>query len=567
VNVLVACVLVTLFALLAQAVEPPSTQLPNLRIAVLPAGVDPGIRDLLAGEPAPVPLDGTIVTTTPKQSQWIRLDLDADWHATTAPVLVVGNSDFIEFDAYAPPTYAREILVRNKADPQPRFSRHELTLALPADLHAAQPIWMRVAPTNSRKGMRFELHDLASYQAMDLRHVRLSTMFASVQLAMVLVGICLWLALRDRVLTYFIGYASTQLVYQMLASGELYDAAGGVALATLGMHTSWIAATASAAFAISFIIEFCDLRRHTPRLARALGAFRYPYLLAVPLIALGRAHVDAWLPSTLNTLLLLSALLAIANVTLVAWRGNRAARFFVVAWLPQVAFTALRVGQLLLGWPQPPWIEYGFPLTMAFASIVLILGLADDTLHVRRERDIAHHLASHDGLTGALNRRALLERLTDAVLLARERGAPLALLFLDIDHFKAINDEHGHPVGDACLKAVADRVAALLRAPQVLGRYGGEEFVAILPGSTRERAAAIGERLRHAVEALVIDNGGAPLRLTVSIGVSAMESPDEQPGQLIACADRALYQAKSDGRNRIRIHPSAAEATVIPRTA
>ncbi|MBO9664066.1 diguanylate cyclase [Dokdonella sp.] len=555
-----------LFALCAHAMAAvAASPTPTLRIAALPPAVEADIASLRAGEHDGElsALTGTTPTMTSGSGQWLRVSLDADWHAATPPVLSIRDANLTEIQVYAPPAYEAQVLLHNRADAQARFSRHALVSVLSPDLRAGEPIWVRIGETKTRKSLHFELDDLATYQAKDLRHVRIATLFASVQLAMILVGLCLWLALRDRLFAYFVGYSSVQLVYQTLGSGELYDVVGGVALAPLGTHASWITAVLSAALAISFILEFCDLQRQTPRLARALGAFRWPFLLVVPLILFGDDRLDRWLPPALNVLLLLSALLAIADVMLVAWRGNRAARFFVVAWLPQVAFTALRVGQLLLGWPQPPWIEYGFPFTMAFSSIVLILGLADDTLRVRRERDFAHHLASHDGLTGALNRRALLARLADAVVQARERSSPLALLFLDIDHFKSINDEHGHPVGDACLKAVADRVAALLRLPQVLGRYGGEEFVALLPGSSRERAAEIGERLRHAVEALHVDAGGTPLRLTVSIGVAALDSADGSPETLIADADRAVYQAKSSGRNRVCVHPPSA----VPRAA
>ena len=565
VNILIACLLAALFALLAGASDlPPAAA--NLHLSALPAGVDPGIGALRAGAQADrfAALPGAILTTRAGQAQWLRVTTDADWNRPSPPVLAILDANFAVVHVYAPPAYAGETLAHDRPLAQARFSRHALVRVLPADLRGGEPVWLRIDATPTTRALRFQLTDLATYQAGDLRHVRLVTLFASVQLAMTLVGLCLWLALRDRVFAYFVGYSCVQLLYQTLASGELLDVLGVAVPAQLGRHALWATATVSAALAISFILEFCDLQRRTPRLGAALGAFRWPFLLAAPLILVSDAVLDRIWPPLLNLLLLVSALLAIGSVMLVAWRGSRTARFFVVAWLPQVAFTALRVVQLLLGLPQPGWIEYGYPFTMAFSSIVLILGLADDTLHVRRERDIAHHLASHDGLTGALNRRALLGRLGDAIVGARERGTALALLFLDIDHFKAINDEHGHPAGDACLRALAGHVAAHLPPPQALGRYGGEEFVAILPGIPGDEAGAIAERLRRSIEALAIEADGVELRLTVSIGVAAMASPHEQPDQLIAKADRALYQAKSDGRNRVRV---AAPTPSFPTTA
>lgn len=553
VNILIACLLAALFALLAGAADPQPI-VATLRLAALPAGVDTDIGALLSGAHADefTELPGVTLTPRPGQTQWLRATIDADWAAPSPPVLAIFDANHISIHVYAPPAYAEETLAHGQPVAQSRFSRHALVSMLPQDWRHGQAAWLRIDAGPNARAIRFELTDMATYQVADLRHVRLVTLFASVQLAMTIVGLCLWLALRDRVFAYFVGYSSVQLLYQTLASGEFPDITGLAVSAWIWRHALWCSAMLSAALAISFILEFCDLRRQTPRLAAMLGAFRWPFLLSAPLIAFSGDSLDRILPPLLNALLLLSALLAIVDVTLVAWRGSRAARFFVVAWLPQVAFTVLRVAQLLLGLPQPAWIEYGYPFTMAFSSIVLILGLADDTLHVRRERDLAHHLASYDGLTGALNRRALVGRLADAIVHVRERGTALALLFLDIDHFKAINDAHGHPAGDVCLRAVARHVAAGLQPPQVLGRYGGEEFVAILPGASDEEAVAVAERLRRSIEALAIDADDTRLHLTVSIGVAAMASPNEQPDQLIAKADRALYQAKSDGRNCVR---------------
>jgi diguanylate cyclase (GGDEF)-like protein len=219
-------------------------------------------------------------------------------------------------------------------------------------------------------------------------------------------------------------------------------------------------------------------------------------------------------------------------------------------------FTVLRTAQLLLGVTAPPWLEYGFPFTMAFASIVITLGLADAILYARRERDIAHGLAERDGLTGAPNRRALTARLTGAIADARAQSRSFALLFLDIDHFKAINDRHGHLAGDICLKAVADAIGAAMKGSQYFGRYGGEEFLVLLPGASHAEAFAIGEQLRRRIEALTITAEGAQLRLTASIGIACLADSSDSAEQLISHADQALYRAKADGRNRVGMYTS-----------
>ena len=242
-------------------------------------------------------------------------------------------------------------------------------------------------------------------------------------------------------------------------------------------------------------------------------------------------------------------------------QGNRASRFFLVAWMPQVAFLVFRAIQLLLVVPIPPWLEYGFPFTMAFSSIIITLGLADATLHVRRERDIAHGLAERDGLTGVLNRRALTARLANAVVEARAQVRSLALLFIDIDNFKVINDRHGHLVGDACIIALAAAIGGALKDGQTFGRYGGEEFLVILPGAARTEAMLVGESLRRRIESMDIEPEGIPLRMTSSIGIAHLLGEGDTAGQLVDRADQALYRAKAEGRNRVAMYEPVSVTT------
>ncbi len=562
-------VLMALATLFAQAATEPARASPEWSLSLLRPGIQTDIAALRAGAHADdfMPLPERQLRSAPNEAQWLRVSLGSDWHEHSPPVLSVHDTGFRDIEVYAPPEYRENRQSIGNADLASRFSRRALVTLLPMDLSAKQPIWIRIDATGIGKSMNVRLSDLASYQADDLQHVRRITLFSSVQLAMIIVGLCLWLALRDPVFFWFVGYATTQLVYQTLVNGELFDLVGGVALADAGKMLAMLAAMVSSAMAITFILEFCDLRQQTPRFARALGAFRWPLLAAVPIQAFFGPSLQFWLPRVLNVLVLGAALLAIVTVSLMAWRGNRAARFFLVAWMPQVAFTAFRVLQLLGAWPLPPWLEYGYPLTMAFASIVLVLGLADDTLNVRRERDLAHHLASHDGLTGTLNRRTLTSRLGESLADTRERTVELALLFFDIDHFKSINDQHGHLAGDACLRAMAQCLSANLRAPQFLGRYGGEEFIVVLPDIGRDQAMHIAERLRLLVERLVVEADGITLRLTVSIGIALASAPNEPPDPLIARADRALYQAKAEGRNRICFAEDTPSAPTIASPA
>jgi diguanylate cyclase (GGDEF)-like protein len=156
-------------------------------------------------------------------------------------------------------------------------------------------------------------------------------------------------------------------------------------------------------------------------------------------------------------------------------------------------------------------------------------------------------LADRDGLTGLLNHRAFYDHLGREIAQAARQDEPVAVLLIDADHFKSVNDRHGHLVGDDVLKAVAGVIVAETRAGDLCGRIGGEEFCVALPGASRDRALEIAERVRTAVEAIT-----EPAAVTVSIGVGTAHRARNRVTALIEQADAALYTAKHNGRNCVR---------------
>jgi diguanylate cyclase (GGDEF)-like protein len=161
-----------------------------------------------------------------------------------------------------------------------------------------------------------------------------------------------------------------------------------------------------------------------------------------------------------------------------------------------------------------------------------------------------------DALTGISNRRHFDERLESEWNRARRNGQPLALLLLDIDHFKAYNDHYGHQGGDTCLQTVAKLLAATVhRAGDTVARYGGEEFVVLLPDCTEKAATALAEKIRHTLEIAALPHVTSDLKIvSVSVGVkSIVPSETTSPHHLIAMADAALYQSKKQGRNRVSV--------------
>ena len=176
------------------------------------------------------------------------------------------------------------------------------------------------------------------------------------------------------------------------------------------------------------------------------------------------------------------------------------------------------------------------------------LGLAVNNAlaHDRLER-----LAAIDPLTDAYNRRFGLGRLREEYSRAVRAEAPFGILMVDIDHFKAVNDTYGHLVGDRVLRAVAGACRRVVREGDVLVRYGGEEFLVLLPGAGQDDVVQIGERIRRAVSETTVEDGASRLNVTVSVGATTFRDTVETPDALVALADRALYEAKDGGRDRL----------------
>jgi diguanylate cyclase (GGDEF)-like protein len=168
------------------------------------------------------------------------------------------------------------------------------------------------------------------------------------------------------------------------------------------------------------------------------------------------------------------------------------------------------------------------------------------------------NLSSADSLTGLRTRRFVDDVLNLEFLRARRYRSPLSLAMADLDHFKQVNDEFGHPAGDAVLRQVATTLQTLLRRTDLIGRYGGEEFLLLHPQSTASGATALAERIRQAVAALRVETPAGPIGVTVSLGVAEYDRQMESPEDLIAAADRALYAAKRAGRNRVVVASATA---------
>jgi diguanylate cyclase (GGDEF)-like protein len=192
-----------------------------------------------------------------------------------------------------------------------------------------------------------------------------------------------------------------------------------------------------------------------------------------------------------------------------------------------------------------------------FASYLLMIVNGVGFLLMCKQKDDVQmqRLATVDALTDTLNRRAFFERADSARQLALRLRKPIALLMLDLDHFKQLNDNHGHACGDQALRLFAETARGVLREQDLMGRLGGEEFALALPGTTLDGALHAAERLRVAVTEVRLPSCASAYRMSVSIGV-VMIDPNEELTAALARADHALYAAKTGGRNRVETGPA-----------
>jgi diguanylate cyclase (GGDEF)-like protein len=163
------------------------------------------------------------------------------------------------------------------------------------------------------------------------------------------------------------------------------------------------------------------------------------------------------------------------------------------------------------------------------------------------------HQALHDALTDLPNRVLFADRLAQALSRAGRFAGSLAVLLLDLDHFKGVNDRHGHLTGDAVLRAAAERIASITRSSDCLARWGGEEFAILAPGMDQEAATLLAERARTALADHPVEIEGTAIELTLSVGVAVAGPGAQTPDRLLDAADEALYEAKRAGRNCVRV--------------
>jgi diguanylate cyclase (GGDEF)-like protein len=426
-----------------------------------------------------------------------------------------------------------------------------LAYRLTDDTPASDPILLKFEPASARVSpVSFQLQSWSEYLEQDARWLAFASACFAVMLAMALMALCLAIMLRDATYGWYAGYILCYALIQGVQTGYLFHPLGLTWFAGGAPLVSSSAVALSLGFAAMFMARFCELPRyapllHTPTLTLAVG---------MPLVVLLRSCQIPLLQQTaqvlIDPLLIIGTLLLLLAAVVAAVRGARPAWFFLVGWIPLLTLTALSSSQANGMLADIMWLSDARLAAGTFAAILLSLGLADRALIMRHDHEMVQELADNDALTNVLNRRAWTASVGNVLASGSEQ--PLALLFLDLDHFKLLNDRQGHAAGDRALIAVAEALRHELRPHDLLGRYGGEEFVAMLYGVDQVQAMQVATRLCRRVYRLDIPVNVDGLVLSVSIGV-AMRVLDDTVESLVERADHAMYQAKLMGRNRARL--------------
>ncbi|SDF15939.1 MULTISPECIES: diguanylate cyclase [Rhodanobacteraceae] len=435
-----------------------------------------------------------------------------------------------------------------------------LMFSLPASMPASHTILLKFEPTTMPAGaVTLSTSSWADYLRDDSGWVAFATACFAVILTMALMAMCFAAILRDMTFGWYAAYLVCYALIQGVKTGYIFHPLEFESLAGMGDTLGAAATSLSVSFSALFVLRFAKIDDYAPLLRMPVLAFAVGMPVLIVLRATGIEVLVQTAALLLQPLLLIGASLLLVAGAIAAARGSRHAWFFLVGWTPLLLLTALCGAQTQGMLADAPWLPNAAIAFGAFEAIVLSIGLSDRALTIRHDRDRARQLADSDPLTGVHNRRAW----TDAALERLEQGLsrPIALLFLDLDHFKELNDRFGHAAGDRALVAVAAALRDELRPSDLLGRFGGEEFVAMLQGVDRENAMQVATRLCRRITRLDAHLGENSEPLTVSIGV-ALRTPADTLQSLIERADAAMYAAKLAGRNRVVCSGPAGPALV-----
>jgi diguanylate cyclase (GGDEF)-like protein len=473
--------------------------------------------------------------------------------AAGIPVVVMHSARQTRAEFYAAGTGTAVPLQR--AAQLPGFRGTQDSVFIFVDRLGPAALYARVTvAAGDTEPVSFSISTLDRTLARGAEHARMIALTFGALAAMSLAALLIWFVLADRLFILYATLFFLQALYLTYLSGQGFDWPWLKVAQPLNSFAWNVPVGLSGAVACLFTREIADLKHFSPRVYAMFGWFAAAFVFITIANLAKFLGFGVWV-NALGNLLFVSLAVFTLVVAFLAWRrGSRAAGWFLIAWGLLEGFTITAAVQFLVTGSvdsNPVLYYYALPLSMVASAVLVALGVADRLLAQRLALTDAERRAQTDPLTGVLNRRSLVERLDAACLRARARGLPIALLFIDLDHFKLINDSFGHQAGDACLRAIIEPIHAELRQSDVIGRYGGEEFVVILSSADAAAANPIAQRILERVGGVCVDGYGRPIRLTCSIGIAASDTLGVWGEHLIAHADAAVYVAKRLGRNQV----------------
>jgi diguanylate cyclase (GGDEF)-like protein len=528
--------------------------------------LDPSVTDATISEVSSGSLDGRFTSATVKEQasrgevMWLRVSSPETSGGGANPIIVVHAGMLHQVYVYGAAT--GDPIVPAAAIPEFAGARDTAFLLpiSPETSAVSGAVYVRIEPPGAGYGVpRLSTSTLSDFLGEGATRTRMITLAFGALAAMAVASFLFWLVLRERAFILYSTLFVLQALYVAYFSGQGFEWPWLSVAAPLTHYTWNILSALSGAAACLFVRDIADLRRVMPRAYTVFGWLAGAFILLTFANLIKLVGYEDIVNNVGNILFLGSAVYTLV-VAFIAWRrGSRPAGWFLLAWTLLEAFTIATTMRLLLNASaeHDTVVYLGLPLSMVAASLLIALGIADRLRDQRRALSEAERHAQIDALTGVLNRRSLVERLDAACSRARARGLPISLLFIDLDHFKEINDSFGHQAGDACLCAIIPPIQAELRQSDVIGRYGGEEFVVILSSADTAAAHPIAQRILERVASVRVEGYGQPIGLTCSIGVATSDMLGVWGEHLIAQADAAVYQAKRSGRNRVQVAMAA----------
>lgn len=429
------------------------------------------------------------------------------------------------------------------------FPQRALAVPLPDGLQAGQAVYLRVRAM-APLAVPVDIEPLVQLHQRELMHVawRAAVLCGFVLLALLALGF--WVGIGERGYGYLLLALLVQAGFFATSGGEIRLVPGLATVLGEDPRGVVLASLAATLATLGFLTHYLELRGRHPALFRLVAG-----CAAVLLVLAMAALVGAlrWVVPIAE----IAGLVAAGALLVACVRGciarERPAGFVLLAWLPALAVLVAGGAAGLGLWVAPEWLEHARSAALVLAGAVIMIGLTDALQKVRRDRDRVSRLATFDTLTGALSRPAMEERLAAAVTDAHRSGTPLSVVFFDVDRFKRINDDHGHRVGDSFLRFIALRTRNRLRTYDLMGRWGGDEMLVMLPDTRLNEALGVAENLRSAVNCRPLSIDDRLFDATLSLGVAELAA-GETVEHLVERADSALYSSKTAGRDRVTGH-------------